>query len=209
MKSLCPLFPPESPSRWGVVFVLLLVFSGPAMPQEGENSPSDTVEAQDSSPTLSEGREDETGSEESKPESEEAETAGVEGGPEEDSFLRPTEESEVLEERRAGAEKVEDALPQELKKTGLYWDLGPHYEALDGNLRLVFGSRLHLDAAYYDESSAMEEIGESDDDTEVRRAFAHMAGVLFRQFEFKLQVNFANQFDRVLTPRGEPQGRGT
>ncbi len=41
----------------------------------------------------------------------------------------------------------------------------------------------------------MEEIGESDDDTDVRRAFAHVAGVLFRQFEFKLQVNFANQFD--------------
>ena len=58
------------------------------------------------------------------------------------------------------------------------------------NLRLVFGSRIHLVAAYYDQSSAIEEeIGESDEDIEARRVFVEFGGVVYRQLEFKTQFN--------------------
>ena len=130
-----------------------------------------------------------------EPATEEAERDEVlEEQPEEGSFLSPSEESQVLEESRAGAQTVEDISAEE--PTGLYWNFGPKYNGLDGNLTLVFGSRVHLDTAYFDESSAIERtIGESDHDVEARRAFVQMAGVFYNQVEFKAQFNFAHSFD--------------
>lgn len=213
MKSLCPLFRSALPCHWGAISLVLLLISRPGLTRESDDSPAGTVEtAESDAPGAGD---DNTGSGESEsdgaepeggdvePESGEAETADdeeLEGVPEEletepepGSFLNPTEESQVLEERRAGAETVEDIGEE---RTGLYWDFGPQYSGLDGNLTLVFGSRMHLDTAWFDESSAIEaEIGGADDDIEFRRVYAEVAGVAYRQFEFKAQFNFAGSFD--------------
>ena len=101
VKSLRLCFRSESPSCWGTISLLLLVSSGSGLAAESEDSRAITSRAADSDPARPEAEEEESGS----VEGEEGETEGP-------SFLRPTEESEVLEERRAGAEKVEDALPQ-------------------------------------------------------------------------------------------------
>ena len=103
-------------------------------------------------------------------------------------------ESEVLEKRRAGLEAEPEAVEEE--RTGLYWDRGPHYSAYDGKLRLIFGSRLHLDWAFFDVDKDIDDaFGESDDDIEARRQFIEFGGVLNRRVEFMAQFNFADEFD--------------
>jgi len=101
------------------------------------------------------------------------------------------DESLVLEERRRGAE-AEAPAREYLGKTRWYWDFGPRYDALDGDLSLYIGGRLHLDAASF---SANDEIdaafGPPDPGFNVRRAYLELGGV-YKQFDFNFWLAFSD-----------------
>jgi phosphate-selective porin OprO/OprP len=97
------------------------------------------------------------------------------------------DESEVLEERRRGAE-VE--APSD--KTGFWWDYGPRYDGPRGNLSLFLGGRLHLDAATFSDNEELNAaFGEPDPGVSVRRSFLELGGV-YKQLDFNFWVNFYN-----------------
>jgi len=106
------------------------------------------------------------------------------------------EESEVLEERRRGADVEEPVSPEEARRTRLYWDYGPRFDALHGELSLFLGGRLHLDAATFSENDDIDAaFGEPDPGLESRRAFLELGGV-YKQLDFNLWVNFSeNELD--------------
>lgn len=80
------------------------------------------------------------------------------------------------------------------------WDNGFKVESEDKNFKLKFGGRIHLDHAYFsqddDLDAAFGEL-ESQDGTEFRRARLFMSGVLYKNVEFKLQMDFAGGLARM------------
>ncbi|MEN8123857.1 MAG: porin [Bacteroidota bacterium] len=74
------------------------------------------------------------------------------------------------------------------------WDNGFKIESQDKNFKLKFGGRIHLDHAYFsqdnDLDAAFGEL-ESNDGTEFRRARFFISGVLYKNVEFKLQMDYA------------------
>ena len=98
------------------------------------------------------------------------------------------EESEVLEERRRGADEAPD---EEAEDDGFSWWFGPRFDAFAGELVLVAGGRVHLDGAVFDEDEAInEEFGKPKDGGEVRRAFLEIGGV-YRSLDFNFWLNFS------------------
>lgn len=69
---------------------------------------------------------------------------------------------------------------------------GLDFRSEDGNFRLEFGGRLHLDAAYFDDDNT-----ELNDSSEVRRARLGAALTLFRDFELDYTYEFTGN-GRVL-----------
>ena len=80
------------------------------------------------------------------------------------------------------------------------WDNGTKIESQDKNFKLKFGGRIHLDHVYFsqdnDLDAAFGEL-ESKDGTEFRRARLFMSGVLYKNVEFKLQLDFAGGSARM------------
>jgi phosphate-selective porin OprO/OprP len=108
------------------------------------------------------------------------------------------EESLVLEERRRGAQQV-DVEP----RRGLSWDYGPRFDALDGDLTLFLGGRLHMDVAGFGEDEEIElAFGPADPGYATRRAFVELGGV-YRRFDFNLWVNFSDV--SILSDQGEEE----
>jgi len=74
------------------------------------------------------------------------------------------------------------------------WDNGFKVDSKDKNFRLKFGGRIMLDHAYFtqddDLDNAFGEL-ESNDGTEFRRVRFFISGVLYKNVEFKLNVDFA------------------
>lgn len=104
---------------------------------------------------------------------------------------REEEESEVLEELRRGKE-IEALSPEELRETRLYWDHGPRFRGLKGDLTLALGGRLHLDAAtFHEDQDINAAFGEPDSGVTTRRAFLELGGA-FRRFDFNLWLDFSN-----------------
>jgi phosphate-selective porin OprO/OprP len=102
------------------------------------------------------------------------------------------EESEVIEERRRGVK--DDAPPAPEKKPGVHvsWEHGtsPRLDAFEGDLSIVLGGRLHLDAAWFSENAKIEAaFGEPDPGFVVRRAYVELGGV-YKKLEFNLWLNF-------------------
>ncbi len=101
------------------------------------------------------------------------------------------EESEVLEERRRGAARRVRTL-EELRETRLYWDYGPRLDTLGGDLTLVLGGRLHLDAAAFSEDDdIVAAFGDPDPGLNVRRAFLELGGV-YKELDFNLWLNLSD-----------------
>ncbi|NOQ92442.1 MAG: hypothetical protein GQ552_06985 [Flavobacteriaceae bacterium] len=80
------------------------------------------------------------------------------------------------------------------------WDNGFKVESKDKNFKLKFGGRIHLDHAYFSQNddldAAFGEL-ESNDGTEFRRARLFFSGVLYKNVEFKLQMDFAGGAARM------------
>jgi len=74
------------------------------------------------------------------------------------------------------------------------WDNGFKVDSEDKNFRLKFGGRIMWDHAYFsqddDLDAAFGEL-ESADGTEFRRVRLFVSGLLYKNFEFKLNVDFA------------------
>jgi phosphate-selective porin OprO/OprP len=105
------------------------------------------------------------------------------------------EESEVLEQRRRGADEDAPPAPEEQKGPRLYWDYGPRFDALDGELNIFLGGRLHVDVAYFSEDDDnVAAFGEPDPGFELRRAFLEFGGV-YKQLDFNFWVNLSNFAD--------------
>jgi len=74
------------------------------------------------------------------------------------------------------------------------WDNGFKVESLDKNLKLKFGGRIMIDHAYFFQNTDMDEnFGELEvtSGTEIRRARFYMGGTIYKNVEFKLQVDYA------------------
>ncbi|MGR8941147.1 MAG: OprO/OprP family phosphate-selective porin [Gammaproteobacteria bacterium] len=123
----------------------------------------------------------------SKP-AESAELAAVK----EDLELK-TNEIKSLQEHMTEAEKVK----MKLDKKGL------QAESADGNFKFRLGGRIHADASYssndnylgtYTDSSGIKQFGhvEANDGTEIRRARMEFLGTFFKDWDFKSQVDFAD-----------------
>ncbi len=80
------------------------------------------------------------------------------------------------------------------------WDNGFKVDSKDKNFKLKFGGRIHLDHAYFlqndDLDAAFGEL-ESNDGTEFRRARLFFSGVLYKNVEFKLQLDLAGGVARM------------
>jgi len=80
------------------------------------------------------------------------------------------------------------------------WDNGFKVDSKDKNFKLKFGGRIHLDHAYFSQNddldTAFGEL-ESNDGTEFRRARLFFSGVLYKNVEFKLQMDFAGGAARM------------
>ncbi len=74
------------------------------------------------------------------------------------------------------------------------WDNGFKVESLDKNFKLKFGGRVMIDHAYFFQNTDMDEnFGELEvtSGTEIRRARFYMGGTIYKNVEFKLQVDYA------------------
>ena len=173
MKTLLLLSRLRFPLQLGLI-VLLIIIPGTGFAQDSEDAPDSADEK--------------TGIDEPKPEEEEE---GDEGDDEEtaDSSADAERQSEVIEKHRGGVEK-------KVKQTGLYWDLGPHFDTRGRELQIRFSSRLHLDAAVFAEGDDIEAaVGESDNGIEVRRFFLELGAFILWTVEFNFQFDFAEQPD--------------
>lgn len=74
------------------------------------------------------------------------------------------------------------------------WNNGFKLDSNDKNFRLKFGGRIMWDHAYLDQNAALDaSFGEllSPDGTEFRRVRFFFSGLIYKNFEFKLNVDFA------------------
>jgi len=80
------------------------------------------------------------------------------------------------------------------------WDNGFKVDSKDQNFKLKFGGRIQLDHAYFSQNddldAAFGEL-ESKDGTEFRRIRFFISGVLYKNVEFKLNVDFAGGAARL------------
>jgi phosphate-selective porin OprO/OprP len=80
------------------------------------------------------------------------------------------------------------------------WDNGFKVESEDKKFKLKFGGRIMLDHAYFSQDDDLDEgFGEleSKDGTEFRRARLFISGVLYKNVEFKFNVDFAGGLARM------------
>jgi len=72
------------------------------------------------------------------------------------------------------------------------WKNGFKLESADKNFKLKFGGRIMLDNAFFFQDEALEdEYGELNNGAEVRRARFFNSGTLYKNINYKLQVDFA------------------
>jgi len=80
------------------------------------------------------------------------------------------------------------------------WDNGFKVESADKNFKLKFGGRIQVDHALFIQDDGLDngwgEL-ESNDGTEFRRARLFMSGLLYKNVEFKLQIDFAGGSARM------------
>ncbi len=96
-----------------------------------------------------------------------------------------TNEIEALQEHMTEAEKVK----VKLDKKGL------QAETADGNFKFRLGGRIHADASYSGNDNYIDSDGnhvEANDGTEIRRARMEFLGTFYNDWEFKSQVDFAD-----------------
>jgi len=80
------------------------------------------------------------------------------------------------------------------------WDNGTKIESKDKNFKLKFGGRVQLDHAYFlqnDNLDAAFGALESNDGTEFRRLRFFMSGLIYKNVEYKLQIDFAGGAARL------------
>jgi phosphate-selective porin OprO/OprP len=80
------------------------------------------------------------------------------------------------------------------------WDNGFKVDSQDKNFKLKFGGRIMWDHAYFDQDDDLDaSFGEleSMDGTEFRRVRFYFSGLLYKNFEFKLNVDFAGGVTRL------------
>ncbi len=80
------------------------------------------------------------------------------------------------------------------------WDNGFKVQSKDKNFKLKFGGRIMLDHAYFFQDDGLDEAFgelESNDGTEFRRIRFFISGVLYKNVEFKLNVDFAGGISRL------------
>ena len=80
------------------------------------------------------------------------------------------------------------------------WDNGFKVDSQDKNFKLKFGGRIMWDHAYFHQNDELDaSFGEleSMDGTEFRRVRFYFSGVLYKNFEFKLNVDFAGGVTRL------------
>lgn len=111
--------------------------------------------------------------------------------------LVPAEqESEILEKRRGGL--LDGLAPEQrtFKGTHLYWDQGPRLDTLAGDLAVVFGGRLQVDAAAFSDDEELEAaFGEPDPGAVARRAFLELGALYKERVELRFMVDFSDQVE--------------
>lgn len=73
----------------------------------------------------------------------------------------------------------------------VYWKDALRVESPDSDLKLKFGGRIQLDGAVFDARNGIEELGDFDDDFEVRRARVYYSGTWREKLEFKTQIELS------------------
>ena len=73
----------------------------------------------------------------------------------------------------------------------VYWTDALRVESPRSDLKLKFGGRIQLDGAVFDARNGIEELGDFDDDFEVRRARVYYSGTWRERFEFKTQIELS------------------
>ena len=80
------------------------------------------------------------------------------------------------------------------------WDNGTKIESKDKNFKLKFGGRVQLDHAFFSQNDDLDAaFGElqSSDGTEFRRLRFFMSGLIYKNVEYKLQIDFAGGAARL------------
>jgi phosphate-selective porin OprO/OprP len=90
-------------------------------------------------------------------------------------------------------EKAKKEQEEKERDWRIYWDEGLRFKTKDNNFSIKIGGRLQLDGAIIDPDDRTKEAfpGLSGDDTEVRRARIYIWGIIYRNYDFKFQVDFA------------------
>jgi phosphate-selective porin OprO/OprP len=114
-------------------------------------------------------------------------TGAPQEGPEEQRV-----ESEILEKRRGGLNDGIAPRRRFLSGTHLYWDQGPRLDAFDGDLTVVLGGRLQIDAATFSEDPEISSVfGAPDPGVDVRRAFFELGALYLDRYEFRFMMDFS------------------
>jgi phosphate-selective porin OprO/OprP len=89
-------------------------------------------------------------------------------------------------------DKEEGRNPEASKRWSVYWDEGPRLAALWGQLEMRLGAEVQNDsAAYLNQESVEEIVGEFSGGVEWRRARLYTTGTFHKHFEFKLNYDLA------------------
>jgi phosphate-selective porin OprO/OprP len=85
-----------------------------------------------------------------------------------------------------------EPMPPTQRHQGVRWDDGLQFITPGGNARLELGGRIHHDWAWFDDGSEFDIVfDDSENGTEFRRLRLDFAGVLYEDFLFKIQLDFA------------------
>ena len=120
----------------------------------------------------------------------------VEGG-QPPGTTQPAQRQESQEVRpattREPADAIADQNDDQADAEGLrvFWKDTLRFESPDKNFRLKLGGRIQWDLSMYDARGGIEEIGDFDDGTEIRRARFYYSGTFHKRFEFKTQIELS------------------
>src|SRR6185369_9019267 len=122
------------------------------------------------------------------------------GTPEQPGKTEPTQEDirrrlEAVEKELAEMKKAEP--PKSSSESPVLqasWKDGLRFDSRDQNVQVQIGGRIQNDWAWFHEDEELiDEVGNSQDGTQFRRARLQMQGLLYKRLEFKAEYEFARR----------------
>ena len=109
---------------------------------------------------------------------------------EQDTQIRDVSDTEQLAPVETAGENNSNPSGEDFR---VYWKDGLRLDSGNDNFKLKIGGRIHNDWAWHDDGDDFDIIfGDVEDGVEFRRAWIYLSGQLYRDFEFRVQYDFAD-----------------